>query len=300
MSHRVHIDNSVKLIGKLLFGIEKGSEVLDAIRPTGQPLVDDWDCLKNMVQCRYNWITLISCFFLDGSQWIDAWQFHSSHQWSLVKFLFRKSSVILKWCDTYRLGALRHAVDPSPSTEWNTWDPLQTSAMLESARSRWQRHRRKLAWASPRPRGALFTRASQHDDEAKPLIQFQSTFLPPLFISPNVQMGLTTTKLFVNTPSVGRRVRKKKKHIIVICIKVLLAMVFKNHWTAFVYKKKALILARMSNIPNVSFVMMFICIVRHNTFTKRKVNDWNMGERKREKSGEIDEIRVEEVHTFLL
>ncbi|CAK9312472.1 unnamed protein product [Citrullus colocynthis] len=50
MSHRVHIDNSVKLIGKLLFGIEKGPEVLDAIRPAGQPLVDDWDCLKNMVR----------------------------------------------------------------------------------------------------------------------------------------------------------------------------------------------------------------------------------------------------------
>lgn len=49
MSHRVHIDNSVKLIGKLLFGIEKGPEVLDAIRPAGRPLVDDWDCLKNMV-----------------------------------------------------------------------------------------------------------------------------------------------------------------------------------------------------------------------------------------------------------
>ncbi|KAG7029275.1 hypothetical protein SDJN02_07613 [Cucurbita argyrosperma subsp. argyrosperma] len=50
MSHRVHIDNSVKLIGKLLFGIEKGPEVLNAIRPAGRPLVDDWDCLKNMVR----------------------------------------------------------------------------------------------------------------------------------------------------------------------------------------------------------------------------------------------------------
>lgn len=54
MSHRVHIDNSVKLIGKLLFGINKGPEVLNAVRPTGQPLVDDWDCLKNMVYCLYN------------------------------------------------------------------------------------------------------------------------------------------------------------------------------------------------------------------------------------------------------
>ncbi|KAK6927302.1 Peptidase C13, legumain [Dillenia turbinata] len=50
MSHRMHIDNSIKLVGKLLFGIEKGSEVLKTVRPAGQPLVDDWDCLKTLVR----------------------------------------------------------------------------------------------------------------------------------------------------------------------------------------------------------------------------------------------------------
>ena len=50
MSHRMHIDHSIKLIGKLLFGIEKASEVLNAIRLAGQPLVDDWDCLKTLVK----------------------------------------------------------------------------------------------------------------------------------------------------------------------------------------------------------------------------------------------------------
>jgi len=50
MSHRMHIDESMKLIGKLLFGIEKGPEVLSAVRPSGQPLVDDWDCLMTMVR----------------------------------------------------------------------------------------------------------------------------------------------------------------------------------------------------------------------------------------------------------
>ncbi|XP_050363521.1 vacuolar-processing enzyme-like [Argentina anserina] len=50
MSHRMHIDESMKLIGKLLFGIKKGPEVLSAVRPAGQPLVDDWDCLKTMVR----------------------------------------------------------------------------------------------------------------------------------------------------------------------------------------------------------------------------------------------------------
>ncbi|KAE9599954.1 hypothetical protein Lal_00045772 [Lupinus albus] len=50
MSHRANVDNSVKLIGKLLFGIEKGEEVLNNVRPAGQPLVDDWICLKTMVR----------------------------------------------------------------------------------------------------------------------------------------------------------------------------------------------------------------------------------------------------------
>uniref|UniRef100_A0A7N0RHE8 Legumain prodomain domain-containing protein n=1 Tax=Kalanchoe fedtschenkoi TaxID=63787 RepID=A0A7N0RHE8_KALFE len=50
MSHRMHVDNSIKLIGKLLFGIEKGQNVLDAVKPAGQPLVDDWSCLKTLVR----------------------------------------------------------------------------------------------------------------------------------------------------------------------------------------------------------------------------------------------------------
>ncbi|XP_072968600.1 vacuolar-processing enzyme-like [Typha angustifolia] len=50
MAHRSHVDSSIELIGNLLFGSEKGSEVLSTIRPAGQPLVDDWDCLKSMVR----------------------------------------------------------------------------------------------------------------------------------------------------------------------------------------------------------------------------------------------------------
>ncbi|PQQ09621.1 vacuolar-processing enzyme [Prunus yedoensis var. nudiflora] len=50
MSHRMHMDQTMKLIGKLLFGIKKGPEVLNTVRPARQPLVDDWDCLKTMVR----------------------------------------------------------------------------------------------------------------------------------------------------------------------------------------------------------------------------------------------------------
>lgn len=49
MAHRAHIDNSIKLIGKLLFGIEKSHEIMNAIQPTGKPLVEDWSCIKSMV-----------------------------------------------------------------------------------------------------------------------------------------------------------------------------------------------------------------------------------------------------------
>ncbi|XP_031488237.1 vacuolar-processing enzyme-like [Nymphaea colorata] len=50
MAHRMHVDSSMELIGKLLFGSEKGPEILKAVRPAGQPLVDDWGCLKSMVR----------------------------------------------------------------------------------------------------------------------------------------------------------------------------------------------------------------------------------------------------------
>ncbi|KAK6935229.1 Peptidase C13, legumain [Dillenia turbinata] len=48
--HRVHLDNSIKLIGKVLFGPEKGSEALNSKRPTHLPIVDDWGCLKSTVR----------------------------------------------------------------------------------------------------------------------------------------------------------------------------------------------------------------------------------------------------------
>ncbi|KAK4412585.1 Vacuolar-processing enzyme [Sesamum alatum] len=49
MAQRTYVDSSIQLIGKLLFGIEKGPQVLNSVRPAGRPLVDDWDCLKSMV-----------------------------------------------------------------------------------------------------------------------------------------------------------------------------------------------------------------------------------------------------------
>ncbi|KAL3655691.1 hypothetical protein CASFOL_000087 [Castilleja foliolosa] len=47
IAHRAHVDKSVELIGKILIGIDK---VMANVRPVGQPLVDDWDCLKSTVR----------------------------------------------------------------------------------------------------------------------------------------------------------------------------------------------------------------------------------------------------------
>ncbi|KAB1218233.1 Vacuolar-processing enzyme [Morella rubra] len=50
ISSRQHVDNDIDHIGKLLFGNDNSSKVLETVRPTGQPLVDDWDCLKIIVR----------------------------------------------------------------------------------------------------------------------------------------------------------------------------------------------------------------------------------------------------------
>ncbi|KAK4730054.1 hypothetical protein R3W88_023042 [Solanum pinnatisectum] len=50
ISQRSQVDNNVKHLGELLFGVEKGNEVLHSVRPAGQPLVDNWDCLESYVK----------------------------------------------------------------------------------------------------------------------------------------------------------------------------------------------------------------------------------------------------------
>ncbi|KAM0931617.1 hypothetical protein ACQ4PT_000223 [Festuca glaucescens] len=46
---RSPVDSGVEMIGDRLFGPEEGPKVLNAVRPAGMPLVDDWDCLKSML-----------------------------------------------------------------------------------------------------------------------------------------------------------------------------------------------------------------------------------------------------------
>ena len=52
IAHRERVDNSVKVIGDLLFGEENSTTLMANVRPAGQPLVDDWDCFKKIVSLQ--------------------------------------------------------------------------------------------------------------------------------------------------------------------------------------------------------------------------------------------------------
>ncbi|XP_030975600.1 vacuolar-processing enzyme-like isoform X1 [Quercus lobata] len=49
ISLRKHVDYSINHIGELLFGNGNSSKVLETVRPSGQPIVDDWNCFKMLV-----------------------------------------------------------------------------------------------------------------------------------------------------------------------------------------------------------------------------------------------------------
>ncbi|KAI3455749.1 hypothetical protein Pfo_012412 [Paulownia fortunei] len=50
ISSRMLVDNKVKQISKFFFGAKRGIAMLHTVRPGGQPLVDDWSCLKTFVK----------------------------------------------------------------------------------------------------------------------------------------------------------------------------------------------------------------------------------------------------------
>jgi legumain len=57
INQRKTLDNNMNQITTILFGDQNGHQVLTSVRSPGQPLVDDWNCLKTLVktyeeQCR--------------------------------------------------------------------------------------------------------------------------------------------------------------------------------------------------------------------------------------------------------
>ncbi|XP_017232099.1 legumain [Daucus carota subsp. sativus] len=50
MAQRAHLADSINMIGKVLFDPGQSNSILNSRRAPGSPLVDDWNCLKSMVQ----------------------------------------------------------------------------------------------------------------------------------------------------------------------------------------------------------------------------------------------------------
>ncbi|KAM6589873.1 hypothetical protein CsatA_012478 [Cannabis sativa] len=49
ITQRKQVDDNINRLGKLVLG-NKNGKLLNNVRPLGQPLVDDWDCLKKLVK----------------------------------------------------------------------------------------------------------------------------------------------------------------------------------------------------------------------------------------------------------
>ena len=152
VQHRKHLDSSIDFIGRLIFGFEKGPSMLEAVRATGQPLVDDWDCLKRMVSIL---------IFL-----IRLW--HKACTWSSLLLHIRIQSVS-SW--TYlilmafaRCGFSNPIVVHLLSMAWSTWERLQTFATVVYLRWKWGSQASALAAATTRRGGARWLRDTALDD----------------------------------------------------------------------------------------------------------------------------------------
>ncbi|XP_030972991.1 vacuolar-processing enzyme-like [Quercus lobata] len=69
ISLRKHVDFSINHIGELLFGNGSSSKVLETIRPSGQPIVDDWNCFKMLVSTYEKYCGSLSKY---GTQYLRA------------------------------------------------------------------------------------------------------------------------------------------------------------------------------------------------------------------------------------
>ena len=48
-AQRRHLDDSISMIGNVLFDSVNANSITKRARVPGSPVVDDWDCLKSMV-----------------------------------------------------------------------------------------------------------------------------------------------------------------------------------------------------------------------------------------------------------
>ncbi|XP_004305798.1 PREDICTED: vacuolar-processing enzyme-like [Fragaria vesca subsp. vesca] len=68
IAQRKQEDYKINQIGELSFGNQKSSQVLMNVRPSGQPLVDDWDRLKMFVRTYENFCGILSTYGIKYTQ----------------------------------------------------------------------------------------------------------------------------------------------------------------------------------------------------------------------------------------
>lgn len=64
MAQRAHLADSINMIGKVLFDPGQSNSILNSRRAPGSPLVDDWNCLKSMVNSNFPFYCNFFSFFL--------------------------------------------------------------------------------------------------------------------------------------------------------------------------------------------------------------------------------------------
>ncbi|KAM6562830.1 hypothetical protein CsatB_022828 [Cannabis sativa] len=64
LAHREHVDYTINQIGKLLLGHHDHQNGFKNLRSSGQPLVDDWDCLKTLVKTYEKYCGSLSTYGL--------------------------------------------------------------------------------------------------------------------------------------------------------------------------------------------------------------------------------------------
>ncbi|GAU43876.1 hypothetical protein TSUD_179710 [Trifolium subterraneum] len=62
IAHREHVDHKIHLIGNLLLGEKKSSTMMFHVPASGQPLVDDWDCLKILFETYESHCGILSTY----------------------------------------------------------------------------------------------------------------------------------------------------------------------------------------------------------------------------------------------
>ena len=168
VQHRKHLDSSIDFIGRLIFGFENGPKMLETVRAYGEPLVDDWDCLKRMVSIL---IALIRLWHKARMKFPFLTQLRCLR--TCIRFMpcwtYFISIAIARW------GFSNPSAGRSLNTAWSTWGHLRTFATAVYPRQRWGSRASVLAAVTTWRGGALWLRDTA-PDEVQPVAKVPEVY----------------------------------------------------------------------------------------------------------------------------